>query len=158
NPARMRVFVLRLLIKRKRRLPLAAGAAAAASILILAAGAAAKPSPRVSLADAAPAALTPLQRPAAEFAALIHSVAAEIRADERTRARRAARERRERYRQLPGGVSMATLAAIAACESGGDPTAVSADGAYHGKYQFDLGTWESVGGRGDPAAAPEREQ
>lgn len=56
------------------------------------------------------------------------------------------------------GVSSATLASIASCESGGDPTAVSADGAYHGKYQFDLGTWASVGGSGDPSAAPEAEQ
>jgi hypothetical protein len=56
------------------------------------------------------------------------------------------------------GVSSATLEAIAACESGGDPTAVSADGAYHGLYQFDYGTWESVGGDGDPAAASESEQ
>ncbi len=56
------------------------------------------------------------------------------------------------------GVSSATLSAIASCESGGDPTAVSADGAYRGKYQFDYGTWASVGGSGDPAAAPEAEQ
>jgi hypothetical protein len=56
------------------------------------------------------------------------------------------------------GVSSATLEAIAACESGGDPTAVSADGAYHGLYQFDYGTWESVGGSGDPAAASPEEQ
>jgi hypothetical protein len=56
------------------------------------------------------------------------------------------------------GESSATLEAIAACESGGDPTAVSADGTYRGKYQFDTGTWASVGGSGDPAAAPEAEQ
>ena len=56
------------------------------------------------------------------------------------------------------GASSATLSAIAACESGGDPTAVSADGAYHGKYQFDYSTWASVGGSGDPAAASEAEQ
>ena len=56
------------------------------------------------------------------------------------------------------GVSTATLAAVASCESGGDPAAVSADGAYRGKYQFDYGTWASVGGSGDPAAAPEAEQ
>jgi Transglycosylase-like domain len=56
------------------------------------------------------------------------------------------------------GVSSSTLVAIAACESGGDPTAVSADGAYHGLYQFDYGTWESVGGSGDPAAASPEEQ
>ena len=53
---------------------------------------------------------------------------------------------------------MATLEAIAACESGGDPTAVSSDGTYRGLYQFDFGTWESVGGDGDPAAASAAEQ
>jgi hypothetical protein len=62
------------------------------------------------------------------------------------------------YSQLPGGVSLDTLNAIAACESGGDPTSVSSDGTYRGKYQFDYGTWASVGGSGDPAAAPEAEQ
>ena len=56
------------------------------------------------------------------------------------------------------GVSLATLDSIAACESGGDPSAVSPDGTYRGKYQFDYGTWASVGGSGDPAAAPEAEQ
>jgi soluble lytic murein transglycosylase-like protein len=56
------------------------------------------------------------------------------------------------------GVSQSTLDAIASCESGGDPTAVSADGAYRGKYQFTQATWESVGGTGDPAAAPAAEQ
>jgi Transglycosylase-like domain len=52
----------------------------------------------------------------------------------------------------------ALLTHIAACESDGNPTAVSPDGRYHGKYQFDLATWQSVGGAGNPAAAPEREQ
>lgn len=77
------------------------------------------------------------------------------------RAKREARKTHEeevRFAQLPGGVSIETLTAIAACESGGDPEAVSADGTYRGKYQFDQGTWESVGGSGDPAAAPEAEQ
>ena len=50
------------------------------------------------------------------------------------------------------------LEAIAACESGGDPTAIGGGGLYRGKYQFDLQTWSSVGGTGDPAAAPEAEQ
>ena len=53
---------------------------------------------------------------------------------------------------LAPGVSQATLDAIAACESGGDPTAVNAAG-YYGKYQFDTGTWASVGGSGNPAEA-----
>lgn len=56
------------------------------------------------------------------------------------------------------GVSTSTLESIAACESGGDPAAISSDGTYRGKYQFDMGTWASVGGSGDPAAAPEAEQ
>ncbi len=50
------------------------------------------------------------------------------------------------------------LQSIAACESGGDPGAVSADGTYRGKYQFDAQTWAAMGGSGDPAAAPEAEQ
>jgi hypothetical protein len=56
------------------------------------------------------------------------------------------------------GIPRASLEAIASCESGGDPTAVSADGTYRGKYQFDTGTWASLGGEGDPAAASEAEQ
>jgi soluble lytic murein transglycosylase-like protein len=59
---------------------------------------------------------------------------------------------------LAPGVSQSTLDAIAACESGGDPTAVDASGTYYGKYQFDTGTWASVGGSGSPAAASEAEQ
>jgi hypothetical protein len=51
-----------------------------------------------------------------------------------------------------------TLERIAQCESGGDPTAVSADGVYRGKYQFTRSTWKAMGGTGDPAAAPESEQ
>jgi peptidoglycan hydrolase-like protein with peptidoglycan-binding domain len=50
------------------------------------------------------------------------------------------------------------LERIAQCESGGDPTAVSRDGRYFGKYQFSRATWRSVGGRGNPARASEAEQ
>ncbi|MEA2192770.1 MAG: hypothetical protein QOI73_2891, partial [Solirubrobacteraceae bacterium] len=50
------------------------------------------------------------------------------------------------------------LAAIAQCESGGDPKAASADGRYYGKYQFSIKTWRTVGGRGNPADASEAEQ
>ncbi len=52
----------------------------------------------------------------------------------------------------------AALQKIAACESGGNPAAVSADGRYRGKYQFSRATWRAMGGKGDPAAAPEAEQ
>lgn len=49
-------------------------------------------------------------------------------------------------------------AALAQCESGGDPTIVSASGRYHGLYQFDVSTWRSVGGVGLPSEATPDEQ
>jgi hypothetical protein len=64
-----------------------------------------------------------------------------------------------RMRSQGYGIAIpAVLQSIAACESGGNPRAVGGGGAYRGKYQFDYGTWASVGGSGDPAAAPEAEQ
>jgi soluble lytic murein transglycosylase-like protein len=68
------------------------------------------------------------------------------------------RQHASRFSHLPGGVSRSTLNAIAQCESGGNPRAISAGGTYRGKYQFDYGTWASVGGHGDPAKASEAEQ
>ncbi|MEZ5320994.1 MAG: transglycosylase family protein [Microthrixaceae bacterium] len=61
--------------------------------------------------------------------------------------------------ELPeGGPSEAAWAALRRCESGGDYRAVSPSGAYRGAYQFDRSTWASLGGLGDPAAAPAVEQ
>jgi peptidoglycan hydrolase-like protein with peptidoglycan-binding domain len=57
-----------------------------------------------------------------------------------------------------GGGTSATLARIARCESGGDPTAISSGGRYRGKYQFSRATWRSLGGKGDPAKAAESVQ
>ena len=54
--------------------------------------------------------------------------------------------------------SGSVLEPIAQCESGGDPTAVSSDGRYRGKYQFSLPTWRALGGTGDPAHAAEAVQ
>jgi hypothetical protein len=123
----------------------------------LAAGGGAKSEPRAAVAGAIPAPGT-LRAPTIAFQKTIRVTLAHIEARHRAEARRRERELRERFASLPSGVSRATLDAISACESGGDPTAVSADGSYRGKYQFDYGTWESVGGSGDPAAAPEPEQ
>jgi peptidoglycan hydrolase-like protein with peptidoglycan-binding domain len=50
------------------------------------------------------------------------------------------------------------LAKIAQCESGGDPTIVSPDRRYRGKYQFTRATWRALGGTGDPAKADEATQ
>jgi Transglycosylase-like domain len=105
---------------------------------------------RIGLANAVPA---PLVEPGVSLRTEMRQAARRIRKARRVRLRR---EQREAFASL--GVSMETLEAIASCESGGDPTAVSSDGSYRGKYQFDFGTWESVGGSGDPAAAPEVEQ
>ena len=49
-------------------------------------------------------------------------------------------------------------AALRWCESRGDYSAVNPSGKYRGAYQFDQSTWETVGGTGDPAAAPAAEQ
>jgi uncharacterized protein YabE (DUF348 family) len=49
-------------------------------------------------------------------------------------------------------------AALAACESGGRPNAVSGTGKYHGLYQFGVGTWQAVGGTGLPSQASPDEQ
>lgn len=49
-------------------------------------------------------------------------------------------------------------AALANCESGGNPRAVSPDGTYRGLYQFSFSTWQSVGGSGDPINASSSEQ
>ncbi|WP_246861942.1 resuscitation-promoting factor [Nocardioides sp. SYSU D00065] len=48
-------------------------------------------------------------------------------------------------------------AALADCESGGNPRAVNPAG-YYGLYQFDVSTWRSVGGSGLPTSASAGEQ
>jgi uncharacterized protein YabE (DUF348 family) len=48
-------------------------------------------------------------------------------------------------------------AALAKCESGGNPRAVNPAG-YYGLYQFSLSTWKSVGGSGNPIDASAAEQ
>lgn len=75
------------------------------------------------------------------------------RADERIRQAEEARKAEAQAAAVPP-----QLQAIAACESGGDPTAIGGGGLYRGKYQFSVETWAAVGGSGDPAAAPEAEQ
>lgn len=80
--------------------------------------------------------------------------------EERRALRGARRDARARERGGAGAsVSMpAHLAAIAQCESGGDPAAIGGGGAYRGLFQFSPATWQAVGGSGDPAAAPVAEQ
>jgi len=49
-------------------------------------------------------------------------------------------------------------AALAQCESGGNPTIVSPNGMYYGLYQFSVSTWHAVGGSGVPTQASSSEQ
>src|SRR5215218_2987172 len=49
-------------------------------------------------------------------------------------------------------------AALADCESGGNPQAVNSAGPYYGLYQFSLSTWQSVGGTGLPTENSASEQ
>ena len=56
-----------------------------------------------------------------------------------------------------GPASNMNWSALAACESSGNPQAVSS-GGYMGLYQFDQRTWESVGGSGSPLNASSAEQ
>ena len=52
----------------------------------------------------------------------------------------------------------AVLKRVAECESHGDPKAIGGGGTFRGRYQFMASTWRGVGGHGDPAAAPAKEQ
>ena len=71
--------------------------------------------------------------------------------------REARREERRERREAQAPQASPVLEAIAACESGGDPTTDTGNGFY-GKYQFTLETWAAVGGSGNPAQASEAEQ
>ena len=73
----------------------------------------------------------------------------------------AAKHRRERRRARAQSGAVAippALQAIAACESGGNPHAIGGGGLYRGAFQMTYAAWASVGGHGDPAAAPMAEQ
>ncbi|MFS0705415.1 ubiquitin-like domain-containing protein [Cellulomonas sp. 179-A 9B4 NHS] len=57
-----------------------------------------------------------------------------------------------------GDADSLNWAALARCESGGRPDAVSSTGKYHGLYQFSVATWQAVGGAGLPSQASADEQ
>ncbi|WP_412077777.1 ubiquitin-like domain-containing protein [Streptomyces xanthophaeus] len=64
-------------------------------------------------------------------------------------------------RPLPTSVSGAdglNWAALAQCESGGRPSATDPSGTYGGLYQFDVRTWQGLGGSGRPQDASGAEQ
>jgi Transglycosylase-like domain len=73
--------------------------------------------------------------------------------------RRPLQATRRKPRRRPQRVAVPpAVQAIAICESSGNPRAVGGGGQFRGKYQFTYATWAAVGGKGDPAEAPEAEQ
>ena len=75
-----------------------------------------------------------------------------------TKARPAASARTSGGSQSTGSADGLNWPALAQCESGGNPRAVSSSGTYRGLYQFSLRTWAGVGGSGDPINASADEQ
>lgn len=59
---------------------------------------------------------------------------------------------------LTGDTMADAWARLRQCEASGNYRAVSPSGLYRGAYQFDLRTWETVGGTGDPIDASPAEQ
>lgn len=68
------------------------------------------------------------------------------------------RPAQESAHQGTGDVDSLNWPALARCESGGNPRAVSSSGTYRGLYQFSMSTWRSVGGVGDPIDSSAGEQ
>ena len=64
---------------------------------------------------------------------------------------------KQRPYSVPGADGL-NWGALANCESGGNPRAVSSGGTYRGLYQFTLSTWHGVGGSGDPIDNSSAEQ
>jgi Transglycosylase-like domain len=84
------------------------------------------------------------------------AVKAEVSRDASAVVRRLAEHKRRAA--LPKVSVPPQMAAIAQCESHGNPRSIGGGGLYRGKYQMTTSIWASVGGKGDPAAAPEAEQ
>lgn len=122
----------------------------------IASGATQRSAPEFGRGGRAPVSIEVLQRPLIRFQLAIRTEVGRLAAERRVELR--AQTRRNFTPELPAGVSLTALRAIAACESGGNPRAISPGGTYRGLYQFDAGTWASVGGSGDPASASPAQQ
>jgi hypothetical protein len=67
------------------------------------------------------------------------------------------RELRGEVRELDIPIP-AVLHQVAECESHNNPKSIGGGGTFRGLLQFMQSTWESTGGKGDPAKAPREEQ
>ena len=68
------------------------------------------------------------------------------------------RAQRRAAKAAIAAVGRGTLAAIARCESHGNPRAIGGGGRYRGMFQMTFHIWQVVGGKGDPARASVAEQ
>jgi hypothetical protein len=93
-------------------------------------------------------------------AAAVDASASTLRSEARSKARVASKhaKRRAKARAAAAVAVPPQMQAIAECESHGNPRSIGGGGMYRGKYQMTTSIWASVGGKGDPAAAPEAEQ
>ncbi|HJS83816.1 MAG TPA: transglycosylase family protein [Nitrososphaera sp.] len=76
------------------------------------------------------------------------------RARAQERASRSAARQGHQAVAPPADIGGDVWAALARCESGGNPRAIGGGGRYFGAFQFSLGTWRSVGGTGNPIDHP----
>jgi hypothetical protein len=83
------------------------------------------------------------------------TIAGQLRAAARERARQIGRHRSRSPKQF---TVPPALARIAECESHRNPRSIGGGGMYRGAYQFSESTWASVGGKGDPVDASMQEQ
>ena len=83
---------------------------------------------------------------------------AETRKADAKKSERKTRSSRSENRPSSSKASLSgAWAKVANCESSGNPRAVNG-GGYYGLFQFDLQTWRSVGGSGNPINASAAEQ
>ncbi|HIV82311.1 MAG TPA: LysM peptidoglycan-binding domain-containing protein [Candidatus Salinicoccus merdavium] len=103
---------------------------------------------------------------AAEQAAAEEAAAQEAAQQEQQQQEQQAQQEQQQQQEVqtqnqsaaPSNNSGLNWGALAACESGGNPNIVSSNGLYHGLYQFDAQTWQSVGGSGVASQASAAEQ
>ena len=82
---------------------------------------------------------------------------AETRHSDTKKSERKSRTSRSENRSSSKASLSGAWAKVANCESSGNPRAVNGAG-YYGLFQFDLQTWRSVGGSGNPINASAGEQ
>lgn len=98
------------------------------------------------------------EQAAAEEAAAQEAAAQEAAQQEQQQQQQQQEVQTQNQSAAPSNNGGLNWGALAACESGGNASIVSSNGLYHGLYQFDAQTWQSVGGSGVASQASAAEQ